>query len=195
MLETHPYGSFIPAKAKYLLLGSFTTKEAFDAEKKAFYVWFYSNGGRNQFWPILEEIYGVKLPTRQAMELLFTKLHMALADIIYQCERKKHSNLDVHLINIVYAVEDITSILEKNNIKTIFFSSRFVETKFRRVFKDMIKRYPSIQLITLPSPSPRYAAMSKAEKVKKYRELLPKLSKTISKANFVATARRNKVRK
>jgi hypothetical protein len=33
---------------------------------------------------------------------------------------------------------------------------------------------PSVKFITLPSPSPRYAAMSKEEKIKKYKEVLPK---------------------
>lgn len=175
MIEIHPFGSFVPPKAKYLLLGSFTTKEAFDDKKKAAYVWFYSNGGRNQFWPILQEIYGIKLQTRVEMQQLFTDLHMALADIIYQCERKKTSNLDINLTNIVYALDDITKILKENKIEKIFFSSRFVENTFRRVFKHVISQYPEIELITLPSPSPRYAQMTKIEKVKRYKELLPKL--------------------
>lgn len=28
MIETHPFGNFVPADAKYLILGSFTGKEA-----------------------------------------------------------------------------------------------------------------------------------------------------------------------
>lgn len=175
MVETHPFGSFVPSGAKYLLLGSFTTKEAFDEKKKESYVWFYSNGGRNQFWPILELVYGVKLRTREEMQKLLTRLGMAIADIIYQCERNKSSNLDINLGNIVYAVEDITQILGSNRIAKIFFTSRFVETKFRQIFKDIIKRYPNIELVTLPSPSPRYTAMTKMEKITQYRVLLPRL--------------------
>jgi hypoxanthine-DNA glycosylase len=175
MTEKHPFGSFVPSGAKYLLLGSFTTKEAFDTQKKDSYKWFYSNGGRNQFWPILEEIYGIRLQTRKEMQELFTTLGMAIADIIYQCERKKSSNLDINLVNIVYAVESITQILETNTITKIFFTSRFVETKFRRIFRDIINRQPAVDLITLPSPSPRYAVMSKVEKVARYKQLLPKL--------------------
>jgi len=37
-------------------------------------------------------------------------------------------------------------------------------------------QYQNIELITLPSPSPRYASMSKQEKVARYTELLPKLN-------------------
>ena len=174
MIETHPFGVFTPPKAKYLILGSFTTKEAYDDKKKEAYTWFYSNGGRNQFWPILEEIYGTRLQTRGEMQKLFTKLGVALADIIYQCERKKRSNLDKNLTNIVYALEDITKILKNNPITKIFFTSRFVEKEFRKRFKEIVKDCPNIELITLPSPSPRYVLMTKAEKAKKYKELLPK---------------------
>lgn len=177
MIETHPFGSYVPANAKYLLLGSFTTKEAYDDEKKADYVWFYSNGGRNQFWPMLGEIYEVAIQTRKDMKKLFSALDMALADIIYQCERKKHSNLDMSLTNIVYAVDDITHIVEENHIKKIFFTSRFVETKFRSAFKDLINQHPTIELITLPSPSPRYVLMDRSTKVARYKAALPKLTK------------------
>jgi hypoxanthine-DNA glycosylase len=173
MIEVHPFGSFVPNNAKFLLLGSFTTKQAYDDKTKGRYVWFYANGGRNQFWPILEEVYGRRLQTRKDMEKLFTTLGMALADIIYQCERRKNSNLDINLKNIVYALDDIAQILKDNYITRIYFTSRFVETKFRSNFKEILKQYSSIELITLPSPSPRYAQMTKNQKLEKYKELLP----------------------
>jgi len=175
MVETHPFGAFVPPKSKCLILGSFTTKEAYDDKKKGKYVWFYSNGGRNLFWPILSEIYDTKLATREEMQSLLTKLGMAMADIVYRCERKKNSNLDINLVNIVYATKDITSVLKNNPIAKIFFTSRFVEKEYRRHFKDLITQYPHIELLTLPSPSPRYALMTRQEKVKKYKEMLPKI--------------------
>src|SRR3989344_2428283 len=89
MIETHPLLPFVPPKTKYLLLGSFVTKEAFDNKKRANYTWYYANGGRNQFWPMLQDIYDVDLQTRKSMQNLMAKLHMAVADIIYRCERKK----------------------------------------------------------------------------------------------------------
>jgi G:T/U-mismatch repair DNA glycosylase len=130
---------------------------------------------RNQFWPILEEVYEVRLQTRQEMQELLGTLHMAIADIIYQCERRMGRSLDTNLVNIVYAVEDITRILESNPITTIFFTSRFVETRFRRVFKEVVTRHPAIQLVALPSPSPRYARIGKEQKISLYMDLLPKL--------------------
>ncbi|MDP2874176.1 MAG: DNA-deoxyinosine glycosylase, partial [bacterium] len=162
-------GDFVPKRTTYLMLGSFPTKPSHR------YDWFYANG-RNQFWPIMEEVYGLELRTKEEQRQLFSQLGMALADIILSCERKHNSNLDVNLFNHVYNIKGITAIITKNRLKQIFFTSRYVETLFRKHFKDILQLYPKIKLICLPSPSPRYAVLSKQEKVKSYKKLLPKLS-------------------
>lgn len=169
MLETHPFGDFVPAKTQYLLLGSFTGKI-----EDSSYDWFYTNK-RNQFWSIIESTYGIKLKDKKAKQKLFTKLFMAMADIIYQCERKKGSNLDNNLTKIVWNTKGIEKLFKENHIKKVFFSSRFVETHFRKLFPHLIEKYITLELITLPSPSPRYAKVSLKEKISKYKELLPKL--------------------
>ena len=171
MRETNPFSVFCPPKAKYLILGSFVAK---DGRKGVSYDWYYSNG-RNQFWRILENIYGVELKSKETQQALFTKLAVAIADIILQCERVGRSSLDTHLTNFVYNSSAIKKVLRKNHIEKIFFTSRFVETHYRRHFKNLIEKFPDIELITLPSPSPRYAAMSKAGKIKKYAQVFPKL--------------------
>lgn len=169
MIETHPFGNFVPSDTKYLFLGSFTGKQIEG------YDWFYSNK-RSQFWSILEAVYNVKLPTKQEKQELFTKLGMAITDIILSCERKSNSNLDMNLINIVYNTQAITDIIRENNIKAIYFSSRFTENLFKKQFRSLIQQYPKVDLVTLPSPSPRYALISKLQKMKRYKNLLPKLS-------------------
>lgn len=175
MIEKHPFGIFVPPQAKYLLLGSFTTKEAYAESTKVAYDWFYTNG-RNKFWPILEAVYNRELKTLDRKQQLFRDLNMALGDIIWQCERIKNSNLDVNLTNIVYAVDQIAEVLATNVIEKIFFSSRFVEGKFRSQFKHLLARYPHLELVTLPSPSPRYASMTLKDKIARYRHLLPSTS-------------------
>lgn len=171
MIETHPFPPFVPVKAKYLMLGSFTAKRGDEDE---LYDWFYVTK-RNQFWPIIEQVYGIKLTDKQAKQKLFSDLGIAITDIIFQCERRDGNSLDANLINFVYNTPAITKMLRENKIEKIFFSSRFVEKEFRKRFKNLIAEFPEIELITLPSPSPRYAAMSRAEKVQKYKELFPRL--------------------
>lgn len=164
MLETHPFPPFVPPGAKYLLVGSFTGKPT------PGYDWYYCIK-TNQFWSILEAVYHTKLPTQKDKQGLFTKLRLALTDIIYQCERTRGNNLDSNLVKIVYNVPAIEKILKENKIQKIFFSSRFVEKKFKKLFPNI-----TAQLTTLPSPSPRFT-MKLTDKINRYRALLPSLPK------------------
>jgi len=167
-IETHPFGDFVPKETIYLMLGSFVTKPSNP------YEWFYANG-RNQFWPIMSEVYGTSFDTKGKQQQLFTDLKMALSDIILSCQRKLNSNLDTNLVNIVYNTPAIKTIITENKINKIFFTSRYVENLFAREFKDMQSELSNVGLICLPSPSPRYASVSKVEKIKIYKQLLPTL--------------------
>lgn len=175
MIETHAFGNFVPENSRYLILGSFPVKQAVkgrDAYDES-YDWFYSVK-RNQFWPIFEKVYGVELKDKQSKQKLFSNLGIAIADIILKCERARGSNLDVNLTKFVYNIDAITKILNENKIKKIFFTSRFVEKRFKKVFKEIIKNNPEIELITLPSPSPRYVLINREQKITEYKKLLPK---------------------
>lgn len=171
MIETHPFGEFIPAGARYLLLGSFpgrhstTSGEVDDPDD-----WFYGSK-RNQFWPILETVYGMTLNTKQSRQDLLSALGIAVADIIYQCERTRNSNLDASLGSITYNVKPLERLFTKNKIERVYFTSRFVEVRFKKLFDDAVLGKAALHL--LPSPSPRFTKLSKWEKVEKYRELLP----------------------
>jgi hypoxanthine-DNA glycosylase len=169
MIETHPLDNFVPNNIQYLLLGSFTAN-SFTSDNN--YDWYYGSK-RNQFWPIIEEVYDVQLKDTSSRQKLFSDLGLGVADIIYQCERKQGNSMDNNLINIVYNPK-LEAILKNCGIKKVFFSSRYVEKLYKKVFKHLVEECPSTELITLPSPSPRYAAMSRADKVKRYKELLPK---------------------
>ncbi|EKE00334.1 MAG: hypothetical protein ACD_22C00047G0020 [uncultured bacterium] len=171
MLETNPFSVFCPPNAKYFILGSFVAK---DGKEGVNYDWYYSNG-RNQFWRILEDIYKTELKGKEAQQDLFAKLAIAVADIILQCERIGSSSLDTHLTNFVYNIPAISEVLQRNAIEKILFTSKFVEAHYKRYFKSLIEEYPNIELVTLPSPSPRYASMSKEEKIRKYSQVFPKL--------------------
>lgn len=166
MIEKHPFGNFVPKKVKYLMLGSFVTKPSNP------YEWFYANG-RNQFWPIMQEVYGSEFKTKEQQQKLFAELKMALADIILSCERRKNSNLDINLFNITYNIQGVRDIITNYKIEKIFFTSRHVENLFGKVFKDIVQTTKKEELICLPSPSPRYAMMSKTEKITRYKQLLP----------------------
>jgi len=176
MIEIHPFGIFVPANTKYLILGSFAGRQAVKGMPYSdeTYDWFYGTK-TNQFWPIMERVYGVTLKSKENKQELMTRLGIGIADIIYSCERKDGNNLDSNLINIVYALDAITQIFSSKRIKKVFFTSRFVERKFNKVFKNIIEENPSIELIMLPSPSRRYAKLTVQEKIFRFSEILPSL--------------------
>src|SRR3972149_9293812 len=160
MTETHPFGNFVPKNSKYLILGSFTGKITDPS-----YDWFYSNK-RNQFWPILRQVYNLKLETKEEKQQLYKKLQIAITDIILSCDRKKGTNSDTNLTNITFNTKAIKKILNDNKIEKIFFSSKFVEKLFKKKFPDFTSLYPYSYFYTLPSPSPRYAKLSLSDKIK-----------------------------
>lgn len=168
MIEVHPFGEYVPEGARYLLLGSFTTKP------NPGYEWFYANG-RNQFWPIWERVYGVTLTTKRQQQGIFEKLNMALADIILSCERLNNSNLDNKLVNIVFNRGGVSRIFNENRIERVYFTSRWVEARFKQQWREIAESFEKKDLVYLPSPSPRNARMSLEEKIKRYRECLPRL--------------------
>lgn len=167
-METHPFAPFVPQNTKFLLLGTFVGKTSDRND------WFYSNS-RNQFWPILGEVYGIRLDTKEKKQKLFKKLRMAITDLILSCEREENTNSDGNLVNIVFNIKAISKILSEHKVKTIFFSSHYAKTLFQRQFRDFILCHQKVGLVILPSPSPRYAQMTRVEKAARYKELLPKL--------------------
>ena len=164
-IETHPFKPFVPARATVLIVGSFpgrdTTQRRVDTDK-----WFY-NTKRNQFWDIISTVYGVALPTRKDKQELFERTGIAIADIFLSVKRKGESNADTDLEVVTYNDKAIRKILTHASFKQIFFTSKFVEKHFRKIFPG-IKNCES-----LPSPSPRYATMSKQEKIDYYKKKLP----------------------
>jgi hypoxanthine-DNA glycosylase len=170
MIETHPFIPFIPKKAKYLLLGSFPGRI-----KTRVGEWYYETE-RGQFWKIMREVYKRDLKTVKEKVSLMTELKMALSDTICRVERTQNNNSDNNLKVLEYNTKIVEKIIKENDIKRIYFSSRFVESIFKTKFKDLINKYPGLELVTLPSSSPRYAKMSLKEKTEIFKKLLPKLS-------------------
>lgn len=164
---THPFLYFCPPGAKYLLLGSFC------ARPQAGYDWFYGTKV-NQFWPIIESVYNIKLENKETKQRLFTKLGIAISDVILECDRNAPNNSDTSLVNPVFNTKVISNILERNKISKIYFSSKFAADLFKKNFKELMNKYSLLEFTVLPSPSPRNARLSKPEKIMIYRRLLPR---------------------
>lgn len=165
-IETHPFKAFIPERVTVIIIGSFPGREVTHkilSEDE----WFYGSK-RNQFWKIISGVYLINVETKKDKQDLFKKYGIGIVDIFLRVKRHGNNNMDSNLEVIEYNDKAVKEILERKPIKTIFFTSKFVEKSFLKLFPD-IKIGES-----LPSPSPRYAKMSLNEKINCYRLKLPK---------------------
>ncbi len=167
LIELHPFEPFIPDNITTLIIGSFPGKEQTQAAKNNS-EWFYG-AKRNQFWKIISAVYETELKTKEDKQELFRIIGVGITDILLKVRRMNNSNLDTNLEIVEYNDKAIKSILQNPKIKSIYFTSKFVEQKFIKLFPEIKKAE------YLPSPSPRYARMSKDDKVKHYKIKLPPL--------------------
>jgi hypoxanthine-DNA glycosylase len=164
-IETHPFRPFIPVNTTVIIIGSFPGRDI-TQKKLSDDDWFYGTK-RNQFWNIISGVYNIELKNAADKKQLFTVKGIAVADIILQARRNAINNSDTSLEVIAYNDKAIKKILAHTSFRHIFFTSRFVEKHFLKIF-------PGIKNCEcLPSPSPRYARMSMNEKIAYYKKMLP----------------------
>jgi hypoxanthine-DNA glycosylase len=169
-IETHPFGAFLPDDVEYLIVGTFPGKQF--SQLSAEEVWAdemaWSYGGRNQFWAIMEQLYGVTLTTRAEKQDLFRSLHIGMMDLILSCSRKNDSNLDNNLENITWNTAAFEKLLIEKEIKKIFCTGKGVAVILKKWFPNWTEK-----IIALPSPSPRFANKSITEKTNWYKMVFP----------------------
>lgn len=149
-IEQHPFGYFLPENAEILIIGSFPCKVNNDYGE-----WFYCGSGKNDFWKLLSEVYGMQVETKSQKMELCQKHKIAITDIGGRIVRLKgncsDSNLKIHEPNAI----GIDNCLIPS-IRKVFFTSKFVEKHFLKFYPNFDRPYSS-----LISPSPaanRYIA-------------------------------------
>ena len=172
-IEVHPFGAFLPENLNYLLVGTFPGKQysqMFQAEVLADpLAWSYA--GKNQFWRIMENVYGLSLSDREAKQLLFSELGIGAMDLIYSCSRKNDTNLDNNLVNITWNKAAFEHLLSKKNDLSFFCTGKGVARILKEWFPELADK-----IISLPSPSPIYASMKLEEKIAFYKNIFPVLT-------------------
>ncbi len=165
-IETHPFKAFIPENARIIILGTFpgrdvTHKQLTEDD------WFYGTK-RNQFWKIISGVYEIELSSKKDKQDLLNKHGIGIADLFLKVKRTGNNNTDSNLEVIEFNDKELKSVLENSNIKKLFFTSKFVEKIFSKLFPQFTFGE------CLPSPSPRFATMSLSEKIKNYKIKLTK---------------------
>lgn len=154
---THPFDPIIDCNTHILFLGSFPSIASFEQS-------FYYAHPCNAFWPIMEEIFNVRLEGNEAKKAFCLEKGIGLWDVIGSCERNNSS--DTNLKNCV--PNDFEKLLrEYPNIHVLAFTGKKSFDLFEKYFKEL-----EIQRVLLPSTSPAHAAMKKDEKKEIYKDFL-----------------------
>lgn len=119
----HPFETYIPPDAKYLVLGTFPTRQ-----KNWNFDFYYSNPD-NRFWPILEGVFEKRFvnasggSAKDERKQFLEKNKIGITDMLRQCYRLEETSGDEHLYPIV--LTDIFSLLDTNrSIETLILTSR-----------------------------------------------------------------------
>lgn len=150
--------SFLPIvnnNSRILILGSFPSVLSIK------YDFYYANK-RNQFWPIINQIFKTNAQQNEKRKQLALNKQIALWDSVYICERKNSADSQLQVMKS----NDIKGLLAKYpNINTIFFNGK----KSQQVY---LKSNSDIDIYTkvLPSTSSAYATMKYNEKLAIYTE-------------------------
>lgn len=155
--HTHPFSPILDQHTKILFLGSFPSIASFEQS-------FYYAHPRNAFWPIMETIFNTQLNDNATKKAFCLEKGIGLWDVIGSCDRSNSS--DTNLKNCI--PNDFRKLLANYpNIGVLAFTGKKAYDLFNRYFKDL-----SVETVLLPSTSPAHAAMTREEKVKKYKEVL-----------------------
>jgi hypoxanthine-DNA glycosylase len=154
----------VSENATVLVLGSMPGKTSLQRQQ------YYAHG-RNVFWYIMERICGAcerSSYTEKVQQL--REAGIALWDVLQHCERE--GSLDSKIDRTTEVANDFETLLNAYpRIRCIFFNGQKAATAFQRhvwpgLPADIRER---VALATLPSTSPAHAALSKEDKLARWR--------------------------
>src|SRR5680860_539691 len=158
-LHTHPYPPFLFPGATKLIVGTLPPPRVTSRELNEGDVDFCYGSRNGQFWPILDQIFGLGLvyeTTREAIEqrkhFLF-KRRIGICDIVEGAEREKMDASDLGMQNV--QLRDLVRILQTYpNIDTLLFTGGNSKNGPEYFFRKYLKEY-GLQLDVVSSGVPR----------------------------------------
>lgn len=167
--EEHPWKRF-PIEnnnSKSLILGSFPpSKFTIDEYPKTICdIDFFYGSKENSFWDLFIDAKNLDIKWPDEIQKLKDWLYenkWVVSDIVLKTKRKNDTAFDNDLNVVEWNENIIEGILLNNPIKKIYFTSRFVEEKFKKKIERKLKlNLDKIEFVTLISPSPN--GLRKAE--------------------------------
>ncbi len=171
--EIHPYGVFIPSGARGMIVGSFPigkfTDPARRQEIKKHELDFFFGGERNLLWKLISAARGREINSKIDVVDMLTDLHLGVGDVIHSCRRRNGGAADADLYDITFNTSLLDCIRE-SNIRTLYFTSRKVESWFNKLFPDTL----DLDKISLISPSAQsFRSLGKNAEFQKWRSKHP----------------------
>lgn len=152
MIETHPYGEFIPSRPKAMIIGTFPIGKFSHPERrheiKPHEFNFFFGGEKNLLWKLLAHAFKKELRTTADIIFMLKEHGLAIGDVIKSCRRENGGGSDSDLFDIVWN-KPLLAKIRKHNIKILFFTSRKVEKWFNQLFPET----DDLKKISLISPS------------------------------------------
>ncbi|GAB2961414.1 hypothetical protein GCM10027048_31820 [Hymenobacter coalescens] len=185
-LEQHPFPPFMPAQARYLLIGTFPGRQLTQkpAAERTPEDWYYGTHKRS-LWHILEQVYQLReqaLPTVADRQRLLTELGLGCTDVVLSARRKQVSNRDADLTDVTFQVRELARLLQFS-LQRLYFTSKLAQQWFNSLAGELAQHDVSAAQLTvpqhvLPSPSPEYIRFkfdTVEGRLAAYRQLLPVL--------------------
>lgn len=153
MREKHPYGAvYLPKHPKAMLIGSFPIGKFSNPKRrneiKPHEYDFYFGGEKNLLWKLLGATFGITITSKEDIVEMLEVHGLGIGDVIHSCKRKNGRGSDADLYDIEWNT-DLLRIIDKHHIKLLFFTSKSVETWFKRLFPST----PHLKKISLITPS------------------------------------------
>jgi len=154
------------ADARLLILGSMPGAASLAAQQ------YYAHP-QNQFWPIIEALFGVPRTAPYATRLeTLRRHHIALWDVLQSCERQ--GSLDSSIEHATAIPNELPALLRSHpRIERLCCNGGTAFQAVRRYYGQQLARdFPRLECLRLPSTSPAHAGMRLAEKLAAWRAAL-----------------------
>jgi TDG/mug DNA glycosylase family protein len=160
------FPAIIGRDARVLILGSMPGVVSLTASQ------YYAHP-RNQFWPLMGELFGATpdLPYPQRLQVLLDH-HIALWDVLHSCVRP--GSLDASIEHTSAQPNDLIALLRRaDTIARICCNGGTAYLALKRHFEPRLaQQFARVEVLKLPSTSPANASWSYARKLNAWRSAL-----------------------
>ena len=147
--------------ARVLVLGTAPSRESLRLRQ-------YYGHARNLFWPLMGELFSFDANANYEKRCKHLIDHrVAVWDVAHRCKRELSADQTIRDV----APNDFAAFLDSHEqVRAIFWNGRKSEELFRRlVLPTLGARLEALHIEGLPSTSPAHAAMSRADKLDRWR--------------------------